>query len=482
MTGADLVAILPFLVLAATVVVVMLAIAVRRSHDLSFGLALAGALLSLAALAPAAGVAPRQVTPLFVVDGYALFYIGLILLATIAVLALSHGYLAPRRGPPEEFYMLVLLATMGAAALVASEHFASFFLSLETLSISLLGLVAYPRGRERPIEAGIKYLILAGVSSAFLLFGMALVYARLGTLEFGRIALLLHAGGEMRPDIYWLTGLALIVTGIGFKLSVVPFHMWAPDVYEGAPAPVTAFIAVVSKGAVFALLLRYFAMSGGYGSASALVMIDIVAIASIIVGNLLALLQNNVKRILAYSSIAHLGYLLVAFLAGGALAVEAVSYYLVAYFVMTLGAFGIVTVLSGPGGEAEALDDYRGLLWRRPWLGAMFTLMLLALAGIPLTVGFMAKFYAVTAGIGAAAWPAVFALVVGSVIGLFYYLRIIVAMSAPPGEGAAARTEIVPWAGGSTLVALTVVLVLLGVYPSPLVSLIRLSAGHLGAG
>ncbi|HEX5453158.1 MAG TPA: NADH-quinone oxidoreductase subunit N [Stellaceae bacterium] len=484
MNGTDLIAILPFLVLAAAVVIVMLAIAVRRRHDLTFGLALAGAVLSLAALGPAAGVAPRHVTPLFIIDGYALFYIGLILAATIAVLALSHGYLDARRGPQEEYYLLILLAAMGAAALVASDHFASFFLGLETLSISLLGLIAYPRDRARPVEAGIKYLILAGVSSAFLLFGMALIYARLGTLSFGRIAVLLQTINEMPPDIYWLTGLAMIVAGIGFKLSVVPFHMWAPDVYEGAPAPVTAFIAVVSKGAVFALLLRYYLAASAYSFQSALVMIDVVAIASILIGNLLALRQNNVKRILAYSSIAHLGYLLVAFLAGGALAVEAVTYYLVAYFVMTLGAFGIVTVLSASGADADtdALDDYRGLLWRRPWLAGVFTMMLLSLAGIPLTVGFMAKFYAVTAGIGADAWPAVFALVVGSVIGLFYYLRIIVVMAAPAAKVIGVNAEGVPWAAGTTLAVLTLVLVWLGVYPAPLVSFIRLTALHMAGG
>jgi NADH-quinone oxidoreductase subunit N len=482
MTGADLVAILPFLVLATAIVVVMLAIAIRRRHDLTFGLTLAGAVLSFAALWPASDLAPRRVTLLFIIDGYALFYVGLILAATISVVLLSHGYLKTRRGPQDEFYLLMLLATLGATALVASRHFASFFVGLETLSIALLGLIAYPRDRAKPVEASLKYLILAGTSSAVLLFGMALVYARLGTMEFSRIGDLLRAIDSFPPDIYWLTGLAMIVTGFGFKLSFVPFHMWAPDVYEGAPAPVTAFIAVVSKGSVFALLLRYFLNADAYGFSSVMVMINVLAITSMLVGNLLALLQNNVKRILAYSSSAHLGYLLVAFLAGGALAKEAVSYYLVAYFVMTLGAFGIVTVLSAPNGaaEIEVLDEYRGLLWQRPWLGGVFTVMLLALAGIPLTVGFVAKFYAVAGGVGAAAWPAVFALVAGSVIGLFYYLRIIVVMSTPAAEEEAVEFEAVPWAGGTTLAVLTLILIWLGVYPPPLISLIRLTALQVG--
>jgi NADH-quinone oxidoreductase subunit N len=274
----------------------------------------------------------------------------------------------------------------------------------------------------------------------------------------------------------------MIVAGIAFKLSLVPFHMWAPDVYEGAPAPVTGFIAVVSKGAVFALLLRYYLVADAYASPSALVMINAIAIASILGGNLLALLQNNVKRILAYSSIAHLGYLLVALLAGGAIATEAVSYYLVAYFVMTLGAFAIVTILSESGSEADvdALEDYRGLLWQRPWLAGIFTAMLFSLAGIPLTAGFMAKFYAVEAGISAAMWPAVYALVIGSIIGLFYYLRIIVVMSASMCEVRARSPRAAHWAAYPALAILTLALIWLGVYPSPLISLIGLAALHVG--
>jgi NADH-quinone oxidoreductase subunit N len=407
---------------------------------------------------------------------------GLIFAASIAVLLLSYGYLAARSEPPGEFYLLILVATLGAAALVASDHFASFFLGLETLSISLLGLIAYPRDHGKPLEAGVKYLILAGLSSAFLLFGMALIYARLGSMEFARIAALLTAN-DTPPDLYWLTGLALIFTGIGFKLSLVPFHMWAPDVYEGAPAPVAAFVAVVSKGAMFALLLRYFVTANADDFGPVLVMIETVAIASIVVGNLLALLQNNIKRILAYSSIAHLGYLLVAFLASGALRIDAVTYYLVAYMVMTVGAFGIITVLSTSNATAEIedLDAYRGLIWRRPWLGGAFAAMLLSLAGIPLTMGFIGKFYAITGGVSAAKWPAVIALIVGSVIGLFYYLRVIVAICTPAPEAATAYAGAVPMVGGATLAVLTLMLFVLGVYPTPLVHLIQVTAAQIAA-
>jgi NADH-quinone oxidoreductase subunit N len=480
MNVADLIAILPFLVLAFTIVGVTLVVAFRRNHALTAILSVLGLAVSFAALGPAASFVPRQVTPLFAVDGYALFYMGLILAAGIAVLLLSYGYLSGRSQPQEEYYVLMLVATLGAAAVVVSDHFASFFLGLETLSISLLGLVAYSRNRAQPIEAGLKYLILAGASSAFLVFGMALVYAGLGTLEFTRTGALLSSTNEGPPEVYWLTGLAFIMTGIGFKLSVVPFHMWAPDVYEGAPAPVTAFIAVISKGAIFALLLRYFLTIHVYRFDSVLMMIQIIAIASMIVGNLLALLQNNVKRLLAYSSIAHLGYALVALLAGGTLAIEAVSYYLVAYFVSTLGAFGIITLLSASDerNDFDALEDYRALFWHRPWLAGSFTAMLLSLAGIPLTVGFFAKFYAIAGGINAAMWPAVIALVVGSIIGLFYYLRIIVMLYAPAAEMAAAR-GVVQRAGSATIAVLVLALLWLGIYPTTIVHLIQITAGQV---
>jgi len=297
---------------------------------------------------------------------------------------------------------------------------------------------------------------------------MALIYARLGTMELARIATLLTTTSNS-PLI--LVGLILIITGIGFKLGVVPFHLWTPDVYEGAPAPVTAFIATVSKGAIFALLLRYFYSSGAQSIRPVLVVFAIIAIASMIIGNLLALLQNNVKRILAYSSIAHMGYLLVAFEAGGSMASAAVAFYLVAYFITTLGAFGVITVLSDSQRDADALADYRGLFWRRPLLASIFTVMLLSLAGIPLTAGFLAKFYIVAAGVSGAAWLLVLVLVTSSVIGLFYYLRILVTMYTRTTEVFPTSTIFHP--AGVVLIALTVLLVWFGVYPAILLNLVR---------
>ncbi len=481
MNAADAVALLPLIAVAAGSVAVMIAAAFRRSHRLAASLA--GATLAAAlALVPAASrLAPRRVTPLVAVDAYALFYMALIFAASFVVVLLAHGYLGGRDEEREEFYLFLLLATLGAATLGASRHFASFFLGLELLSVSLYAMIAYPRAGANPLEAGIKYLVLAAASSAFLLFGMALVYARYGTMEFAAIggALALPGAGW---DAYRLAGFVLILTGVGFKLGVVPFHMWAPDVYEGAPAPVAAFVATVSKGAIFALLLRYVGATWAYESARAMAVLAVVAVLSMFAGNVLALLQDNVKRILAYSSIAHMGYILVAMLAGASLAAEAVTFYLVAYFVTTLAAFGIVSVLSGPDRDADRIADFRGLFWRRPWLGSLFSAALLSLAGMPLTAGFLGKFYVLAAGVRARIWLPVVVLVVTSTLGLFYYLRVIVAVyerasadpAAPPPPAPA-----LPFAGALALAAVAVLLVALGVYPTPLLQLIRAAVASL---
>jgi NADH-quinone oxidoreductase subunit N len=470
--SADFAALLPLLIVGGTAVLVMLAIAIRRNHVLTVALTLIGLASALAALPVAGSAAPRQVTPLLTIDLYALFYSGLLVAASAGVVLLSYGYLERQRVNREECYVLLLIGTFGSMVLVAASHFASLFLGLEILSVSLYGLVAYLRTRRLSLEAGIKYLVLAAASAAFLLFGMALVYADLGTMEFGRIAVLARDAGPGDPLL--AVGSVLIIVGIGFKLALVPFHMWTPDVYEGAPAAVTAFVATVSKGGMFGLLLRYFGQSGSHQYGAVFLVFSIVAVASMFVGNLLALLQSNVKRILAYSSIAHLGYLLVAFQALGDLGQAAGTFYLTAYLVTILGAFGVVTVLSGGDRDADSLEDYRGLFWRRPVVAGVFTAMLFSLAGIPLTAGFLGKFYVVAAGAAASAWWLVFSLVVTSTIGLFYYLRIIVAIYTSDSTGPRSLVSAtVPWSGAAVLAALTLLLFWFGVYPGPLVRLIH---------
>jgi NADH-quinone oxidoreductase subunit N len=268
----------------------------------------------------------------------------------------------------------------------------------------------------------------------------------------------------------------LMVAGIGFKLGVVPFHMWTADVYEGAPAPVTAFIATVSKGGMMALLVRFFIEINGYQYRTLILIFTIIAIASMFIGNFLALRQNNVKRVLAYSSIAHIGYLLVAFLAGGKLGIEAVSFYLVAYFITTTGAFGILATLSDKDRDAELLDDYRGLFWTRPLTATVFAAMLLSLAGIPLTAGFIGKFYIVAAGVNANQWLLVGVLAVNSALGLYYYIKIIATMAERNEAEKEFTDQLHPSVyiiSGVTMSILTLLLIWIGVQPSAIMVLIR---------
>lgn len=479
MESIDILALLPLIVLSASVVIIMMVIAFYRNHRLTLWLSLIGLAATFVTLPVVSSYAPRQVTDLMILDGYAVFYIGLLLVTSFAVLILSYGYLEGYSGEREEFYLLVLLATLGSAVLVVSDHFFTFFLGLEILSVALYAMVSYTKFDRHRIEAAIKYLILAGVAAAFLLFGMALIYLQVGSMAFEQIAASNALSGALTPVV--LAGLGLIIVGVGFKLALVPFHMWTPDVYQGAPAPVTAFIATVSKGGMFALMLRYFTEISFYEQRVVWLVFAAIAVASMLLGNLLALMQDNVKRILAYSSIAHLGYLMVAFLAGGTLGQNAVAFYLASYFVTSLSAFGVVTVLSHSDDESEALERYRALFWRKPWIALIFIAALLSLAGIPPTAGLVGKIFIAAAGVDSSLWFLLIVLVLGSVIGVFYYLRVVITMFRrdPELESEPVSLPSLSVAGGALLTVLTVLLIGLGLYPVPLLSIIERMLGGL---
>ncbi len=463
--------IIPLIIIALSPVVIMITIALKRYHAVVNTFSLLALIAAFISLFYVTNYIPLQVTPLLIVDNYALFYWGLIFAAAFFVVLLSYKYLKDKEINSEEYYILIFNAVLGSAIIAASNHFISFFLGLELLSVSLYVLIAYPRFNEKPIEAGIKYLILAAASSAFLLYGMALVYADTGSMFFPQIVKTLISDKAVSP--FSVFGFALMIIGIGFKLAIVPFHLWTPDVYEGAPAPVTAFIATISKGGVFAFLLRLFYELNLYSFYPLVIIFTVIAIASMFTGNLLALKQTNVKRLLAYSSIAHLGYLLIAFLAAGNMGVNAVTFYLVAYFITTLGAFGIVTILSTKDKEAENIEDYKGLYWNRPVTAAIFTAMLFSLAGIPLTAGFVGKYYLLLSGINNTMWLLVICLVINSVIGLYYYLRIIVAMYTKPEAEENKSAAGFTLGSGFALGLLTLLLVWFGVAPAGILNLIK---------
>ncbi len=474
MSKQDLISIVPLFILTSAAILILFSIAIKRNHKVIYIITTVSLLADFIFLTVADGPVRWTVEPLFVFDGYGKFNFGLILITALALTILSYAYFEQREERKEEYYILLILATLGAATLAISKHFISLFLGLEILSVSLYSMIAYLRKRERSDEGGIKYLIIAACSSAFMLFGMALIYYVTGSMEFDAIGRFLSSLPEL--PIIMIAGFGFVVVGVGFKLGIVPFHMWTADVYEGAPLPVTSFIATVSKGGVVALLVRFYTQVNGYQYNSLTGIFTVLVIASMFVGNFLALQQQNVKRLLAYSSISHLGYILVAFIAGGPLGVEAVSFYLVAYFITTVGSFGILTYLSDKDRDAELLDDFKGLFWRRPWTATSFSAMLLSLAGIPLTAGFVGKFYIVAAGIQGSTWLLVFMLIVNSAIGLFYYIRIIAIMCEKQNTvetSTAALRPSIYLISGFSVAALTIALLWVGVFPEGLMALIR---------
>ena len=480
LTTQHFIALLPLLVSGLTTVVVMLAIAWKRSHALTFLLTIVGLNLALLSVIPALGVAPIQVTPLMLVDKFACYYMALVLVATLACTTLIHAYLggeSGRQGYPgnrEELYLLMLLSAAGGLVLVSSQHLAGLFIGLELLSVPTYGMIAYAFFNRRSLEAGIKYMVLSAAGSAFLLFGMALLYAESGSLSFSAIGANLSNG---LPSLIAQVGIGMMLVGLAFKLSLVPFHLWTPDVYEGAPAPVAAFLATASKVAVFAVLLRLYQISPVTAGGWLNDLLTVLAIASILFGNLLALLQSNLKRLLGYSSIAHFGYLLIALIASQGLAVEAIGVYLATYVLTSLGAFGVITLMSTPysGRDADALYEYRGLFWRRPYLTAVLTVMMLSLAGIPLTAGFIGKFYVIAAGVESRQWLLLGTLVLGSAIGVYYYLRVMVTMFLlePNLKRHDAPFNWGQRAGGIMLLFVALLAFVLGVYPQPLLELVQ---------
>jgi NADH-quinone oxidoreductase subunit N len=473
MTNEQLLALLPFMLLASASIIIILMIAARLSH---FAIQVAGFLLlclTVMAMWYVRDILPQEILPLFIVDGFAALFTGVIIFSVGVVGLFSYIYFEEREENPKEYYILMFLATLGAAVLTISRHFVSFFIGLEILSVSLYALIAYLRNRNNAIEAGVKYLILAALTSAFLLLGMALFYMDTGQLEFNAIGAKLSGNSA---GILYKMGIALMLVAIGFKLALVPFHLWAADVYQGAPSPVTSFIATASKVGVFAVLMRFSLATNLQGSPFLMYVFSGIAIASMVLGNILALRQQNIKRLLAYSSIAHFGYLIVAFLPGNTEGIQASIFYLFAYAITILAAFGIVTMMSTRMKDAEDLNLYRGLFWRNPLMAAVLAIALFSLAGIPLTAGFFAKFVVLMSGVHSALWLPVIVLALTSVIGLYYYLRIISTLFAQAPAAEPREKSLHPFfyfATYATLIVLMVLICVLGVFPGPAVEQIR---------
>lgn len=353
--------------------------------------------------------------------------------AVIMMIIYGRQYLAERGLDKGEFYLLVLYATLGMMVMISAANFLTMYLGLELMSLSLYGLVAIDRDNTRATEAAMKYFVLGALASGLLLYGMSMIYGATGSLELGGVAQAMYQGHAEKPLMVF--GLVFLVAGVAFKLGLVPFHMWIPDVYHGAPTAVTMFIGSAPKLAAFAMALRLL-VYGLFGLAvDWQKMLLIMAVLSIGLGNLAAIAQTNIKRMLAYSAISHMGYMVLGLMSGlvGSqldpfTAVNAYSsalYYTVAYVLMSLGAFGMVLLLSRAGYEAENLEDFKGLNKRSPWFAAMMLIIMFSMAGIPFFIGFFAKFAVLLAAIKAGYTAVAVIAVMFSLIGAFYYLRVV---------------------------------------------------------
>jgi NADH-quinone oxidoreductase subunit N len=471
-TTAQLSALLPLILLASGIVLVMLQIAWRRQPRITLALTVVTLLAAAVTASTLRGQAPPDL--LLVADAQAALFTILFCLAAVLTALLSTDFLRQRGDEPGEYFLLLLLGTLGACILAHARHLAALLLGLELLSVALYALIAYPDRAPRALEAATKYLVLSGAASATLLFGFALLYGATGSLSFTTPDANLSALATSDGTLLQVAAI-MVLAGLAFKLSLVPFHLWTPDVYQGAPAPVTGFLASVSKAAVVAVLLRWFVEAELFRFTALMQVLALLALLSMLAGNLLALLQDNIKRMLAYSSIAHMGYLLIVFSVAAepgnrAFALEAASFYLIAYTATTIAAFALLTMLKGAADdhEGDQLQDISGLFWHAPGPALLMLVAMLSLAGIPLTAGFLAKLYVVGAASSGGHWLLLAGLLAGSAIGVYYYLRVVFYMSRRPEEFPA-QTGVSGY-GPARLAAwlLVAAVLLLGLLPQPL--------------
>ena len=472
-----LITLLPELVLTGWSLVLLLFVAWR--HQTPRDLRIAG-WLTLIALATTAGVVwwlwwnnaqTEGLSAMFAADDFRWVTDWLVLAAAALTVLLSFSYLERERLFAPEYYVLLLFGTIGMMVMAGGTDLMVIFLGLELMSVAVYVLAGFDRRRARSAEAALKYFLLGAFASGFLLYGIALIYGATGTTNIGLVSVQISLMSA--PSLMLLAGLALLLVGFGFKVAAVPFHMWAPDVYDGAPTPVTAFMATGVKAAAFAALFRVLIT----GFAGVPVWRDILwwlAIVTMIGGNLFALGQQSLKRMLAYSSVAHAGYLLVALESGRSAGTAAFIVYLVAYTLMSIGAFAVLAAKGRDGESDVTIDDLSGLAARRPWLAFALAVCMLSLLGFPGTAGFMGKWYILLAATSAGENVLAAVLVLTTLVSAGYYLPVIMAMymKSEPIEAAHVDVRLDRW-GGAAVVAVVVGLLLFGIWPNRLLDVAR---------
>jgi NADH-quinone oxidoreductase subunit N len=440
----DWLAVAPEIAVGAAGVLIVLIKALMRRRPGVFAVSIVIAFLGVLA---AGGLIGRQwvevhdhgpfttIRGMVTIDGFGVFLGMIVLIATVLALLLSISYLQREGLDAPEYLALMLLSAAGMLAMTTAGDLVVVFVALEILSIPLYVLAGFDRRRLTSQEAGMKYFVLGAFSSAVFLYGVALVYGATGTTSLTAIASFL-AGNTVVHEGVLLAGLALLLVGLGFKVAAAPFHMWTPDVYQGAPTPVTAFMASATKAAGFAALLRVLGTAFGLYKGDWHLAVFGLATLSLVIGSVAGLVQRDVKRLLAYSSIAHAGYVLMGLEAGTARGFSAALLYLFVYAFMVIGSFAVVLLVGRRGDETHDLDDYRGLGSREPLLAGALTFFLLAQAGMPFTGGFVVKLQVFAATVQAGQYAMTIVGVLASVVAAFYYLRVVVAMYMSEPEGA----------------------------------------------
>ena len=408
-------------------------------------------------------------------DGFRLFFAGLILASVVIATLVGDAWLrreGQNRGP--EFHVLLLLSAAGGMFLAAANDLIVVFLGIETLSLPLFVLAAFHARRALGREAALKYFVLSAFSSALFLYGVALVYGATGSTNLDEVAGYLAA--NVTTSGMLLAGVGLLIVGLGFKVAAVPFHSWAPDVYQGAPSPVTGFMAAAGKAAAFAALLRILGSTFSSVRLDTQPLIAALAVLSLVVGAALAIVQTDVKRMMAYSSISHAGFMLVGLQAGTSEGIASTLFYLLAYSFMVLGSFTVIALVGREGDSHHHIDSYKGLARRRPGVAFAFTVFLLAQAGVPATAGFLAKFSVITAAVDAKSYALALTAMLSAVLAAFLYLRVVLAMYASPDESADDGRDASlkpPALVGIALAATLAVTVVIGLVPGPALDLAR---------
>ena len=469
----DYVRVLPELILtvAGTLIMVFEPLTGRRRKDWLGYFAIVALLAALWGTAAAYAREGNAFSDLLIVDGFATYFRGLVIVVGILAILASFQYLHRERADKGEYYELILFSVVGQCVMVSANELIVMFIGLEISSIATYVLAGFLRDDKRNNEAAVKYFLLGSFATAFLLYGIAWVYGATEStiLPSIRASLLSRDVNVTMVSI----AAALMFVGFAFKVSVVPFQIWAPDVYQGAPAPVSAFMSAGPKAAAFAMFVRVFMTAFQPITNRWEPFVWACALLTMIVGNFAALLQTNIKRLLAYSSIAHAGYILVAVAAHSKIGIQAVMFYTAAYAFMNVGAFAVVTYFSRQGERYVNVDDFAGLGWRQPVPAGLFALFLLSLIGTPLTAGFFGKFYIFKAALDSnLVWLAVFGLLT-SAVGAFYYLRILVVMYMREPEEPAETAPPVSAGMQAALWASAIGTLVLGIFPSVLLDFVR---------